>query len=139
MRQKVIQSVVVNVAVLLAIAGPVFFVTAWLSGLILGQTTLSRFSRSLETGGFFYVANLFYLCLGGLLQQAVLWLLHTLRGKEVSRVVVFMTSWIIPITTFSLWGGGLRNSISSFALPWFAALLVYSKLAIVPTGPATGD
>src|SRR5688572_22009265 len=128
MRKKAIQSVIVNVVVLLAIAAPVFFVTAWLSGLLIGQVTLSRFSHSLETGGFFYVVNLFYLCVGGLLQQAVVWLVYTLRGGQAGRVMVFMTSWIIPITTFSLWGGGLWSSMSSFALPWFVALLVYSRL-----------
>ncbi|MDX2207389.1 MAG: hypothetical protein SFU57_07080 [Gemmatimonadales bacterium] len=126
-----------NMGRLALVALPVFFLLVWVQALLGGAARGRDLGYILETGGFYYLASVLYVLLGGLVHQLlVLCLLRTGFRRARPRVVALLLSPVIPLA-LSL-GGGLRT-VQEFLIPTSVALAIYVFLMKLPSLPEQED
>lgn len=123
-----------NLGWLALVALPAFFLLVWVQAL-LGRAQGSRdLGYALETGGFYYLAYVPYVLLGGLVHQMMLRLLPAGLRRFQQRIVALLLTPVIPLILVL---GGDPWTVSEFLVPMVLALVLYGLLMGLP-GDRTG-
>lgn len=122
-----------NLGWLVLVALPVFFLLVWLQALV-GRAEGSRdLGYALETGGFYYLASVLYVLLGGLVHQVLVFLLPASSSPPRRRVIALLLTPVVPLALVP--GGGL-GTLLEFLIPTVLALATYGVLMRIPGVPA---
>lgn len=130
-----------NLALLVFLAMPLFFLFVWIQALLRNGTAARDLGYVLETGGVYYLTNLLPVLIGGAVHQ-VFWLALPRKWPDGGRkAVALLLTPVIPLAIWILWGGP-AGSLLSFAVPMILALITYVFMMrqIMPEpAPAGGE
>lgn len=119
--------IVKNLAILVFIVMPLFFLMGWLYALI----SNTDFRYIIETGIVYYLYNVVPVIIGGAIHQLILVTLPKDWTEVKFRIIALLSSPLIPIAIWIAWGGEAKNLIP-FAVPIILVLIVYVFLMRKP-------
>jgi hypothetical protein len=129
MPKRLIVTALRNIAVLVLVAMPLFFLLTWLQALVTRTLDADALANAAETGAVYFLANAVAIVIGGVIHQGFWlsmprgWSLLTRRAAALVAALV-----IIPVAVLVAWGGSASNLLP-FAVPMVLALLAYVILS----------
>jgi hypothetical protein len=126
-----------NLGWLALVAFPAFFLLVWIQALIGGAEGSRDLGYVLETGGFYYLAYVMYVLLGGLVHQISLLFLPRSWSPSQRRGAAVLLTPVIPLLLILL--GEWAHTIAEFLIPIILTLVIYGLLIRLPApqqGPA---
>ncbi|TVQ15098.1 MAG: hypothetical protein EA364_02965 [Balneolaceae bacterium] len=119
-----------NVVWLILVALPAFFLLVWVQALIEGAYGSRNLSYALETGAFYYLGSVLYVCLGGVVHQAIILCMPAIWSRFVVRITAVLLTSVIPLLFILL--GERVQTITEFVIPIILTLGVYGLLIKLP-------
>ena len=119
------------------VAFPAYFLLVWIQVLINGAEGSRDLGYALETGGFYYLAYVMYVLLGGLVHQILLLFLPRSWSPSQRRGAAVLLTPVIPLLMILL--GESAQTIAEFLIPIILTLVIYGLLIRLPAtehGPA---
>lgn len=131
MNRRSTATVLQNLTLLALVAMPSFFVLVWIQALLTAGTRATDLGDVIETGGFYYLANLLPVLVGGVVHQITWLALSQAWPTAKRRIVALLLAPVIPVTLLLFWGGRVVDLLY-FGVPMFVALGVYVLLLKIP-------
>lgn len=130
MNKKMLIIALKNVAWLVLVALPAFFLLVWVQALIGGAYGSRNLGYALETGAFYYLGSVLYVGFGGVVYQTLLLFLPAFWSRLVARIVAVLLTSVIPILFIFL--GERVQTITEFLIPIILTLGMYGLLIKLP-------